>query len=86
VNDRSSTYYRKPTKPAVNKKALIVDVKTTKKSAKKRVIAIASRKSERLAKNNFKFLYLKLCVILCVFVCFWDFLIKIFNRVIFVCH
>jgi hypothetical protein len=29
---------------------------------------------------------LKLCVILCVFVCFWYFLIEIFNRVIFVCH
>ena len=39
-------------RPAVNKDALIVDVNTPKQSAKKRVIAIASRKSERLAKNK----------------------------------
>ncbi len=34
VNDRSSTYYRKPTKPVVNKKGLIVDVNTHKNQQK----------------------------------------------------
>ena len=54
------------------KKALVVDnINTIKKSATKRVIAIASRKSERLTKNNFKFLYFKLCVFLCIINFLW---------------
>ena len=43
---------KKRGRPPVNKKALIVDnVDSTKKSAKIRVIAVASGKSDRLAKK-----------------------------------
>jgi hypothetical protein len=49
LNENVQELKKQKGRPAVNKKALIVDVNTTKKSAKKRVIA--SRKSERLAKK-----------------------------------
>jgi hypothetical protein len=51
LNENIEELKKQRGRPAVNKKALIFDANTTKQSTKKRVIAIASRKSERLAKK-----------------------------------
>ena len=52
INENVQELPKKRGRPPVNKKALIVDnANSTKKSAKERVIAVASRKSDRLAKK-----------------------------------